>query len=596
MGFDVALTVGVLGVALVLMALEFLSPDVTLLAGLVVVTLGNVIDLETALAGFGDPTLFALGSLYIIAAALRETGALDIATEYILGVKQDVRKLLARMCPTVTVYSAFLNNTPIVAMGIPAIRRWCRRHDISASLLLMPLSFASILGGVCTLIGTSTNLVTHGLLQSHEMTGLGFFELAWIGVPCALVGSVYLIFISPSLLRSREDIRTEEEQRRSELLEMDLVPGSPLVGQTVGEAELRYLPGMNLALIQRGDMEIAPVEPSEPLQPGDRLFFAPQDGTMDRDPDLSDYPGLRLALTDIEQERERELHQVVVRAGSSLIGSTLGEAKFLERFGAAVTSIRRRGKRIEAPIDEVVLQQGDTLMLDTGRDFREAFEEAEEFFITSEAGGEEEEKSHEIERPGGYQLALAVGVLITMVALVAFGGMHIALAGSLGATVLIGAGIINPGQAREAVDWSVLLVIGASLGLGQAMEASGAARILGEAIVDLTLPMGPLGVFAGIVVGTTLLTQAITNAGAVALMFPVVLSITHSLGLTPRAFIIGMTLAGSMSLLTPIGYQTNLMVYGPGNYRFLDFFRVGTPLQVVLWIIIILLTPMVWPL
>ena len=596
MGFEIVFTLGVLGVALVLMTMELLSPDVILLGGLVLVTLGGVIDMPTAMSGFSNPTLLALGSLYIVAAALREAGALDMASHYILGEKASVRVVLARMCPSVTVYSAFLNNTPIVAMGIPAIRGWCRRRGISPSLLLMPLSFASILGGVCTLIGTSTNLVTHGLMQSHGLPGLSFFELAWVGIPCAVIGLAYLILVSPTFLRPREDIREVEERERSELVELDLEPDSPLTGKTVDEAALRRLPGLALTHIQRGEMEIAPVDPSEQLETGDRLLYAPVDGAVEEQhPDLSRYPGLRLSHKDvIERERDKELHQVVVRPGSPLVGATLGEVRFLERFGAAVTGIRREGRRVAMPIDQVELQPGDTLMLDTGRGFREAFEEAEEFFVASEAGGEEEGQAHEIERAGMRQLMLSVVVLVVIIVSVAVGLLEIAQSAALGALVLIGTGIINPGEAREAVDWSVLVVIGASLGLGKAMEASGAAQLLGDSLIEVAMPFGPLAVFAGVVVGTTLLTQIITNNGAVALMFPVVFSLSETIGYDPRPFLIGMTLAGSMSLLTPIGYQTNLMVYGPGNYRFVDFFRVGGPLQVVLWMVIVLVTPLMW--
>lgn len=594
--FEIMLTLGVLCLALIIMAMDLLSPDIVFLGALVTVTIFGVVDLQTALEGFSNPTLLALGSLYIVAAALREAGALDLAIEYVLGRKKSVRRLLVRMCPPVTIYSAFLNNTPIVAMGIPAIRGWCRRRDVSPSMLLMPLSFASILGGVCTLIGTSTNLVTHGLLQSHGMEGLGFFELAWVGVPCALIGLAYIVFAAPSLLRAKEDIREEEERERSELVELEVTEQSPLVGETVEQAGLRDLPGLTLARIGRGNIDIAPVDPGEELHAGDRLLYAPMDGSNEIDPELDAYPGLQLAVTGVARDEDRELHQVVVRSGSPLIGLPLGDVRFMERFGAAVTGVRRKGQRLPDPIDQVVLQPGDTLMLDTGRDFREAFEEAEEFVVTSEAGGEQEGHAHKIDRPGGYRLVLSVVVLLGVVFLVASGLLHIALAGSLGAMALISTGVINAGEAREAVDWSVLLVIGAALGMGRAMEASGAAELVGRGIVHYTAALGPVGVLVGVVFSTTLLTQIITNNGAVALMFPIVISVTESLGAEPRALIIGMTLAGSMSLLTPIGYQTNLMVYGPGNYTFGDFFRVGGPLQVVVWIVIILITPLMWPL
>jgi len=639
MSFDLLLTVGVLLSVFVVLLMDRLSADVVFVGGLVVVVTGGVIDLEQALRGFGNSTLLALGSLYVVAAGLRETGALDIASSYVLGEEKSIRRLLLRMCPSVTVYSALLNNTPVVAMGIPAIRGWCRRHGVSPSKLLMPLSFAAILGGICTLIGTSTNLVAHGLLQSHGMEGLGFFELAWVGVPCAVIGLAYVIVVAPALTPERADIRVEEENERADLIEIELAPGSPLVGETVQDANLKLLPGLTLVRIDRGTEEIAPVHADEPLRAGDRLLFttSPMGGDEDsdaaitaadlessadgdvagqledyervppsphRDLDLSAFPGLRLAYTDVERDEERELHQVVVREGSSLIGERIETVPFRRRFGAALTGIRRGGERLQPPFSDLSVRPGDVLLLDTRPGFRGTHETAEEFFVTSEAGGEvdktEEEarKQREQMRPhgGGGQLRLAVAVILGIVGLAGSGLLHIALAGSLGAFLIVAAGILSPGEAREAVDWNVLLVIGAALGLGQAMEASGAAQMIGEGIVGATQGLGPYGLLAGLILATALLTNIVTNNGAVALMFPIALSVAESQQLDPRAFLISITLAASMAFITPIGYQTNLMVYGPGNYRFIDFPRVGGLLQLLLWIVLLVLAPLVWPL
>jgi len=638
MSFDLLLTLGVLLATFVVLLMDRLSADAVFVGGLVVVVTGGVIDLEQALRGFGNSTLLALGSLYVVAAGLRETGALDMASHYVLGEERSIRRLLLRMCPSVTVYSAVLNNTPVVAMGIPAIRGWCRRHGVSPSKLLMPLSFAAILGGICTLIGTSTNLVVHGLLQSHGLEGLGFFELAWVGVPCALIGLAYVIVVAPALTPERVDIRQEEEEERAELIEVELAADSPLVGETVEAANLRLLPGLTLVRIERGTEHIAPVQADETLYPGDRLLFVTtkmgneehekppieasdlerteSNGHADmeeyervgasprRDLDHPVFPGLRLAYTDVEREADRELHQVVVREGSSLIGEAISDIPFRQRFGAAVTGMRRGGERLEPPFTDVRIRPGDVLLLDTQRGFRGAHETAEEFVVTSEAGGEVDKteaaarRQREQMRPrgGGWQLRVAVAVIVGIIALAGSGVLHIALAGALGAFTMVAAGILSPGEAREAVDWNVLLVIGAALGLGQAMEASGAAQMIGEGIVDATRPFGPYGLLAGLILATAILTNILTNNGAVALMFPIALSVAESQQLAPRAFVISMTLAASMAFITPIGYQTNLMVYGPGNYRFLDFTRVGGPLQLLLWIVLLVLPPLVWPL
>lgn len=604
MGFEIALTFTVLILAFLALAFDVWSPDAVLLTALAIVTAGGVINLDQALQGFGNTTLLALGSLYVLAAALRNSGALEHAGEIILGSgSQNIRKILLRMCPSVTVYSGFLNNTPIVAMGIPTIRHWSRKYNVSASKLLMPLSFAAILGGTCTLIGTSTNLIAHGLLQKHGLQGFSFFELAWLGVPCAIVGLIYLIFISPKLTPNRSDIREEEEEQRKSLVEMEITDDTPLIGQTIEEASLAKFPGFHLVRINRDDNEIAPVSKDEILQEGDHLFYAPREEVSEMAPDLTDYPGLRLAVQPPrtikrEEKQNRELHQVVVKEGSRLVGSTVEEAKILDRFGAAVTGVRRGDQRIKQPLGEFILRPGDVLLLDTKRGFQRAYEDSEDFYLTSEAGGEEPHSSEPDveERTGGKDLYISVATLAAIIILVTAGVMHIALAGILGVAVLLAFNVIEPGEARKSVDWTVLIVIGAALGLGQAMEVSGAAEMIGNAMVDMTIAYGPRAVLGGAIIVTAILTQIITNNGAIALMFPIALSLAQTQGFEARGLIIGITLSASMAFLTPIGYQTNLMVYGPGNYKFSDFFKIGLPLQVLMWIVMIILVPVFWPL
>lgn len=603
MGLEQLLILGVLILAFVALAIDLWSPDAILLTALAIVTASGVVSLDQAAQGFANTTLLALGSLYVVAAALRESGALDRASEFILGNEtRSIQRILLRLCPSVSAYSAFLNNTPIVAMGIPAIRSWAQKNHIPVSKLLMPLSYAAILGGICTLIGTSTNLITHGLLQSHGFEGLSFFELAWVGVPCAIAGLIYLVFATPLLTPARRDIRYEEERKRKLLVELEITDGANVIGKTVEEAKLETFPGFYLSRINRNDREIAPVPKEEKLRAGDHLLYAAEGGIAAKVPELSGYPGLRLALQPPrnikrEEKRDRELHQVVIKEGSRLVGARLEEAKLQERFGAAVTGVRRKGRRIDQPLGQFVLHPGDVLLLDTGRGFRGAHEDTEDFFLTSEAGGEAPGETKEIKerRPGGKDLYISVAVLVGIIVLVTFDVIHIALAGILGVAVLLAFNVIEAGEARKSVDWTVLIVIGAAIGLGKAMEVSGTAEMIGNGMVGLTSAYGTRTVLAGVVIVTVILTEIITNNGAVAIMFPVALSVAEAQGIDARGLFIGITLAASMSLITPIGYQTNLMVYGPGNYKFTDFFKVGFPLQIILWIIVIILVPIFWP-
>lgn len=603
MGFEQLLIFGVLLCAFIGLVIDLWSPDGILLTALAMLTISGVLSLEQAFQGFANTTLIALGSLYVVSAAMRESGALDRASSFILGHEtRSIQRILLRLCPSVSLYSAFLNNTPVVAMGIPAIRQWALKKNIVVSKLLMPLSFAAILGGLCTLIGTSTNLITHGLLQSHGFEGLSFFELAWVGVPCAVAGLLYLVFISPMLTPARRDIRYEEERKRNLLVEIDITEGSDVIGKTIQETKLSEIQGFYLSRINRRDREIAPVPKDEKFRQGDHLLYAAKGGIAVKLPDLTDYSGLRVVHqpprnVERAEKPERELHQVVVKEGSPLAGGTVAEAKLLERFGAAVTGVRRRGKRVDQPLGPFVLQPGDVLLLDTRPGFREAYEDTKDFFLTSAAGGEAAgaETSIEEHRSGGKDLYISVGVLAGIVTLVASGMVHIALAGILGVAVLLSFNVIKAGEARKSVDWTVLIVIGAAIGLGKAMEVSGTAELIGQWMVDLTSAYGHRAVLAGVVIVTGLLTEIITNNGAVALMFPIALSVAESQGIEARGLFIAITLVASMSLITPIGYQTNLMVYGPGNYRFTDFFKVGFFLELTLWGLVIILVPIFWP-
>ncbi|PAU95140.1 SLC13 family permease [Aliifodinibius salipaludis] len=604
MGFDITITLLVLILAFLALVFDIWTPDAILMTAVGVVTAAGVISLEQAVRQFGNTTILALGTLYIVAASLRNSGALDYASEFILGKgSQNIRKILFRMTPGVSIYSGFLNNTPIVAMGIPAIRRWARKYNVSSSKLLIPLSYAAILGGMCTLIGTSTNLIAHGLLQSNNLAGFSFFELAWLGVPCAIIGLIYIIIFSPKLTPDRSDIRDEEEAQRKSLVELEITEEAALVGETVEEANLQQLPGFQLVRINRHDNEIAPVPEDEKLRVGDHLFYAPQKGFLDLAPDLTDYPGLRLAFKpprDIkrDEKKNRELHQVVVKEGSRLVGSTVEEAKLLDRFGAAVTGVRRGEKRIRENLGDFVLRPGDVLLLDTKRGFQQAHEDSQDFYLTSEAGGEapSSNSGKDPKNDLGKDLYVSLFVLAGIITSVTAGIFHIALAGILGVAVLLAFNVIEPGDAKESIDWTVLIVIGAALGLGKAMEVSGAAELIGNGMLSITSDYGPRIILTGLVLVTALLTETITNNGAIALMFPIALSVAQSQGFDPRAFIASITLVSSMALLTPIGYQTNLMVYGPGNYKFTDFFKVGFPLAITLWIIVIILAPIIWPL
>ena len=591
---DAAITLAVVALAIAALAREVLSPDLILFGALLVLVAAGVVSMEQALTGFSNPVLLAIAGLLIVAAGLRATGALEAVSDAVLGRSRSVRQALARMTGSTVVASAFLNNTGIVAMGIPAVTRWARRRGVAPSRLLIPLSYASILGGVCTLIGTSTNLVVDGLLKSHGLTGLGFFELAAVGVPVAAVGLVYLVGVAPRLLPDRREAEADAQAAREYLTEMELSSPSPLIGRTVEEAGLRHLPGLFLVRIEREMGIVAPVGPGERLADGDRLTFA---GLAETIVDLRRFRGLSPAGRGgpgdprggrAADGESLELHEAVIAPGSPLVGTNVREASFRARYNAAVIAVHRHGERIQKRIGDIVLRPGDTLMLEAAAGFDRAFRDSTDFYLVSRV---DDSVAPRYGRQGA-----AVAVLAAVVVTAATGLVPITLAAAGGGLAMVLLGCLSPGEAKRAVDWSLLIVIGSALGIAVAMERSGAAELLARGVLDASVGLGPVGVLAGVFAATLVLTELITNNAAAALMFPVALSAAGDLGLAARPLIIAVTVAASLSMSTPLGYQTNLMVYGPGGYRFTDFTRAGLPLQLAAGVLAVILIPMIWPL
>lgn len=580
-------TLVVVALMITAIAREILSPDVLLFGALVVLLIAGVIDVDVGLAGFGNPAVATVAALFVVAAGLRATGALEVAARKVLGGTRSLRGALARLTVSTAAFSAFVSNTPIVAMAVPTVNSWAQRNRISPSKFLIPVSYASILGGMCTLIGTSTNLVSDGLLRDYGLAGFGFFELAAVGVPCAVVGIAYLVLVSPALLSDRVAIQTVGEEVRKYLAEMVLSDPSPLIGKTIEEAGLRHLPGLFLVRIERSTEVISPVGPGVRLFPGDILTFA---GIVETIKDLRAYPGLTVtsAGRPAAARADWRLHEAVVSPGSPLVGSGVRDADFRARYNAAVIAVHRHGEQIRGRIGDIVLRPGDTLLIEAAPGFTRAYSNSTDFYLVSQV--------RESAPPRRDLAWRAIMVLAGVVFVAAVGVLNIAVAALAGAIGMVLMGCVSLGEARRSVDWSVLLIIGSALGVAAAMESSGAADILALAVVGTASSFGAVGTLAGLFVAAMILTEVVSNTAAVAIMFPVAINGALTLGVDPRPFVVAVTIAASLSLSTPIGYQTNLIVYGPGGYRFSDFSKVGFPLQAVLAVLCVTLIPLIWPL
>jgi di/tricarboxylate transporter len=587
-GWHDEITLIVVGLMVVGLVREKLTPDVLVVGAMALLLLLGILDPGDALQGFANPSLATVAALFVLAGAMRSTGALEMLSKRLFGPTQSIRVILLRLTSVTSFASAFLNNTPIVAMLMPAVIGWSKRHGVSASRFLIPLSYAAIVGGVCTLIGTSTNLVVSGLLEGSGLSGFGMFELSVVGVPCAVVTLVIVTVLSPRVLPERIDVlRIAEGARREYLVEMRLQGPSPLIGQSVEEAGLRHLAGLFLVRIERESGVISPVSPGERLSEGDQLTFA---GVVETIIDLQRFRGLVPIVHDRPPEADDRwvLHEAVISQGSPLIGQNIRDANFRGRYNAAVVAVHRHGERVHLKIGDIVLRAGDTLLLEAAPGFARSFRDSSDFYLVSEV--------EESAPPRHHRARWALVILAGMVLLVTFGVLPVVTAALAAAMGVIVVGCLSPGDARRSIDASVLLVIAGSLGIARALDKSGAAATLAHLVVEGARELGPLGVLAGVYVLTMVLTEVISNNAAAALVFPVALASAAEIGADPRPFAVAVAIAASLSLATPLGYQTNLMVYGPGGYRFTDFARLGVPLQLILALLALILIPRIWAL
>lgn len=587
--FEMCATLAVL-VLLLIGLVRDLPTDVLFVGAIVVLAALGVVSVEEAFGGFANSAMLTVAALFVVAAALRETGVMEFVGERFLGHVETEGKALFYMAVVLIPSAMVLNNTPKVALFVPVLIAWCRKRRISPSRLLMPLSFLSILGGTCSLIGTSTNLVVQGMLIKSQLKPMTMFEVGWVGLPCALLGATYLLTLGRRLLPDRKELIEQlEESRREYLVEMLVQPGCRLVGKTIGEAGLRHLPGLFLIEIGRDGEMIGPVEPGETIHANDRLVFT---GVVSTIVDLEKFPGL-IPATDARYEvspvkqRGRLLCEAVISPSSPLINASVREADFRALYDAAVVAVHRNGARLTNKVGDIELHAGDTLLLQAGPDFARAYRNNPDFYLVSDV---------EDSRPVRYDRAgIATIIFIAMISAFVSGKADIMLSAFLAAGAMIATRSISASDARRSIDWPVLLAIGASFGVGKALESSGVARLFAEQLVLLTRPFGPTATMAAIYFLTMVLNELISNNAAAALAFPFCLESARLLGVNERPFIIAVTLAASYAFASPIGYQTHMMVFGPGGYRFTDFVRVGVPLNLLMLAAAVILIPLIWP-
>ncbi|MGF1582758.1 MAG: SLC13 family permease [Gemmataceae bacterium] len=590
MSTEAVVTMVVVGCLFAALVKNVAPPDILFLSATVLLAVLGIITPEEAFAGFSNPGVLTVAALFVVSAGLRETGVLDYIGHHVLGRAKSETSVLARLAGVVLPMSAFLNNTPIVAMFVPIVMDWSRQHQVSPSKLLIPLSYLAILGGTCTLIGTSTNLVVNGLMVQNGLRAMQLFEIGVVGLPYAVIGLCYLFFIGSRILPDRKELMEQlGESRREYLVEMSVQPECRLVGQTIEGAGLRQLPGLFLIEIDRNERTIGPVGPDEILGSGDKLVFT---GIVSSIIELEKIPGLvPVADPDYEvsprKQRDRRLCEAVISQHSPLVGQTIREADFRATYGAAVVAVHRGERRIKKKIGDIELQPGDTLLLQVRPHFHRAYRHDPAFYLVSDVPD-----WRPIRRDRTWiALLLFLGLLILMTT----GLVPIVLSATLIAALMVVMGCLSPGDARRSIEWQVLITIATAFGVGAALQNSGGATAIASTLVDSTKTWGPIAALAMIYLLGSIMSSVITNNAAAILLFPFCIETARLYDVNPLPFLMALVLSASASFMTPIGYQTNMMVYGPGGYRFSDFLRVGGPLNLLLWVVAVFLIPSFWP-
>lgn len=574
---------GVLGLILFVQR----SPDMAMLGGVIVLLATGVLSPAEAFSGMANQGMLTVAALFVVAAAMERTGALSAVLERVLGRPRSLTAAQWRVMALPAALSAVMNNTPVVALMVPAIRDWAKKNRLSVSKLLMPMNDAVVLGGLCTLIGTSTNVIVSGLVAEQTGSPLAMFDITRLGVPLLAAGSVYILTASRFLLKDRRPAMSESDDPRQYSLEMLVEDGGPLIGRTIEEAGLRGLAGLFLMEIDRDDHVIAAVAPTERLEAGDRLVFV---GEVDSVVDLQRIRGLRPATDQVfkldDPRSERILVEAVVSNSCPMVGRTIRQGRFRSTYDAVVIAVARNGERLKMKMGDVALEPGDTVLVEASPQFVERQRSSRDFYLVSEV--------HASPTPRHDRSWVALTILAGMVTAAALGIVPMITAAMVAAAAVVITRCLTSSEARRAIEWESLLLIASSFGLARAMETTGLAASIAHSTIA-TAGNDPRWVLAAVYLVAMLFTELMSNNAAAVLVFPIAWQAAADLGVNPMPFVMAVTVAASCGFATPMGYQTNLMIYGAGGYRFSDYLRFGGPLNLIVMIVTLLLAPLIWP-
>jgi di/tricarboxylate transporter len=590
LSFDQILVFIVLVFILISLYREILGPAFTFLVGVIVLGIFGVLTPSEILKGFGNEQIAVVIMLLLIGDVIRRTAVVEVIFDRFFKSARSYRGFMSRMTLLIAGFSAFLNNTPLVAVMIPYVHSWCKRNNISPSKFLIPLSYSAILGGCATLIGTSTNLIVNGLIVDQtiipDLEPLKIFDFAIVGIPMIVVGSLYLLFFGERLLPTKPDTLTQFSLgRREYMVEAKIVQKSPLIGKTIEEAGLRNQLGFHIVEIWRRGYKISVFGEDFLLDRGDILILA---GETEAIADMvKSRSGLNIPEVGMLSKKSRtEIVEVVVSQNSTIVNKTVREANFRSKYDAAIVSVHRNGELIKGKVGEVILKAGDVLLLFTGENFVARTVAMKDFYFIS--------KVREMVKLEWYKSAILLGGLILAILLAALNLFPLFISLLLLLVLSLAMQVTHPRELPGAIDYNLALIIVLSLALGTAMIKTGTADLVADGVIRLFRPLGVIGILTGIYLITTILAAYITSKAAAAIIFPIALTTSVNLSMDPMPFILITAYASAANFMTPVGFQTNLMVYGPGGYSFNDFFRVGAPLTFLYMVVCITILSMIY--
>lgn len=588
---DILIVFGLLIVAIFLFSYEKIPFDITALILLSILLVTGILTPEEGFSGFSNSATITIAAMFILSEGIRRTGALNDVSDYFatLGQKNPSIGLLIIMA-IIGGISGFINNTAAVAIFIPVVISVSREMEVSASQLLMPLSFASMFGGVCTLIGTSTNILVSSIAQEQGMSAFNMFEFAPMGIIFFIVGFIYMFTIGNKLIPDRrgEGDLTQDYEMQQYLTDLIIEDNSEWIGQPINEAPIVKDLDLDLLRVFKESGRSDYKQSTTRLKSGDVLRI--RGGVNEihkllRREDVSLKPTKQWYDVDLRHGTDA-LVEAIVAPNSSLEQKTIGEVDFLERFGAVVLAIRHHGELQQEELSDVQLEGGDSLLLSMSKDRIREMQNDASFVVASEV---------DVERYRSDKMPLAVCILGMVVGLAAFGILPIVITAVIGVILMNLTGCLTTEEAYNAVNWKVIILLGGIIPLGTAMEKTGAAHLLSETVINYLGSMGPTAIVSGFFLLSMMLTNLISNQATAVLLAPIAIDTASSIGVSAEPLLMAVTFAASLSFMTPVGYQTNTMIYGAGQYKFTDFTKVGTPLNIIFWILGTIFIPIFWP-